>query len=1102
MRKPLLKFSFIFAIFCLLGSTTMLAAGGDGRQKTIRLFMHTGETVDIDAAQIDSITTTKAVQNFWLAATCRTIPLADIDSIWYMTPTLRITTEALDFGRVAVGNTKTLTATLTNTGDYKESYSMYADGGFSVTGAGRDIALLGGQSMSVELTFVPTDSIGYAGQLYVASGSAQDGMISMPIVGTGVATVADEANAYEEPVERAFDIVIPEDETVESFEGFKIVNFNGEFPVDVPAMARSMRRARRADGDYMMCSASAATSLTNLQFHSFTDALNNPYMFTISQPGQVPEISYASTALALLMMSPLFSTSDEAEYKNTVAAIKKTNAFRDLVADVVLEYNQAKRHNRSPDYSQINPEGVIRELYNTYNDTRELTLDGVSLKDLTVTPRSASFKLRNDIKRTIHMYPSRVKMNERNLVVMEQEDLAPVFSELLEKFLDKLELKLDEIVDISAEELKKKEEPLGISLLDAEDIEFIKDVIRMLRKIETEEMMNFSVVDPRTKETVPMSTLVKFRLPYVMESVQMKYQDILGDGFDYYYFGTEKSPFEKVSNTIEYQFDDFDRILLDVYGIGIARDKSLDQYSEQEQARIAFALMWGAYFDIVKPMLELRKAVNGFNKAAKFNFTLDLNYGLDKSPEFALVAKLTKNFAKDPNNWIELKNNLEKGGWKGVGDALCQVGMFVLNELISLPSLKSKDEKEKEKENGEEKKDDERPTYLDLFYQICKKWGGNKVTSEDFIKNFEDNATTFLGYLSVSIKTMKVYAKIVDVVGGLKALAQSDIKQTAVINKYDEPFIEVIEPTMEYFDPNVNVHFEWKLYNANLYGNFSYTLELRTESLSGVEQTVVLPDIEGTSCDYNIALLPGAKSAQKIFFRIIAHGLNNPSQIYVQTDFIELVHSSTAAKMAPPEMVDLGLPSGTKWAVYNLGAKSAKDPGNYYSWGEVTGFSEGKTSYTWGKYKWYDTKTGKLTKYCTRTSYGKVDNLTQLEPAEDKVKTDYGYYFSVPTKADWEELMKYGTWSRFGNDIRVMGPNGAIILLPACGYRDGLNLYDGGTDGYYWSSTLDDQSPDDAWYVHCNGPVRDMYSYYRYKGMCIRPVQHKPVYSAPSTANQ
>ena len=46
-------------------------------------------------------------------------------------------------------------------------------------------------------------------------------------------------------------------------------------------------------------------------------------------------------------------------------------------------------------------------------------------------------------------------------------------------------------------------------------------------------------------------------------------------------------------------------------------------------------------------------------------------------------------------------------------------------------------------------------------------------------------------------------------------------------------------------------------------------------------------------------------------------------------------------------MIDLGLPSGTKWACCNIGADSPTATGTYFAWGET----EGKGNYTYGSYK-------------------------------------------------------------------------------------------------------------------------------------------------------
>ncbi len=49
------------------------------------------------------------------------------------------------------------------------------------------------------------------------------------------------------------------------------------------------------------------------------------------------------------------------------------------------------------------------------------------------------------------------------------------------------------------------------------------------------------------------------------------------------------------------------------------------------------------------------------------------------------------------------------------------------------------------------------------------------------------------------------------------------------------------------------------------------------------------------------------------------------------------------------EYVDLGLPSGTLWATYNVGATSPYEKGQYFAWGEV----EPREDFSWESYKFF-----------------------------------------------------------------------------------------------------------------------------------------------------
>ena len=188
------------------------------------------------------------------------------------------------------------------------------------------------------------------------------------------------------------------------------------------------------------------------------------------------------------------------------------------------------------------------------------------------------------------------------------------------------------------------------------------------------------------------------------------------------------------------------------------------------------------------------------------------------------------------------------------------------------------------------------------------------------------------------------------------------------------------------------------------------------------------------------------------------------------------------------EYIDLGLPSGLKWATCNVGASSPEEFGGYYAWGET----EEKDNYSWSTYKWcrgsYDTQT----KYCTDSSYGTVDNKTVLDPEDDVAHVKWGGTWRMPTLDEQKELLNKCTWNwttqNGVNGYKVTGPNGNSIFLPAAGYRDGTGAYHRGSYGYYWSSSLDSDDSYGACCLYFGSGRRGWYCDYRYLGHSVRPV--------------
>ena len=193
--------------------------------------------------------------------------------------------------------------------------------------------------------------------------------------------------------------------------------------------------------------------------------------------------------------------------------------------------------------------------------------------------------------------------------------------------------------------------------------------------------------------------------------------------------------------------------------------------------------------------------------------------------------------------------------------------------------------------------------------------------------------------------------------------------------------------------------------------------------------------------------------------------------------------------------VDLGLPSGTLWATYNVGADTPEGYGDYFAWGEITP----KETYTLENYQHSNGGTSwdnpNLTKYCDDASYGYngfTDNLTTLQPEDDAATANWGSDGCMPTQAQWQELYDNTTsiWTTQNgvNGRLFTASNGNSNFLPAVGYRYGSSLYIAGSDGYYWSSSLYTGYPGYAWKLGFYSGSYGIGIDYRDYGFAVRPV--------------
>ena len=179
------------------------------------------------------------------------------------------------------------------------------------------------------------------------------------------------------------------------------------------------------------------------------------------------------------------------------------------------------------------------------------------------------------------------------------------------------------------------------------------------------------------------------------------------------------------------------------------------------------------------------------------------------------------------------------------------------------------------------------------------------------------------------------------------------------------------------------------------------------------------------------------------------------------------------------EYVDLGLPSGTKWATCNVGATEPWEYGGYYAWGET----EEKDNYDWSTYKWCNGSYDTMTKYCIDSDYGTVDNKTILDLEDDVAHVKWGGSWRMPTIEEYEELGRLCTlvWCSVNNvsGCKVIGPNGNNVFFPAAG-----NVVVG------WLNTLYNKEEDYAYCIELEFAESELGydAYYREMGLSVRPV--------------
>lgn len=189
-------------------------------------------------------------------------------------------------------------------------------------------------------------------------------------------------------------------------------------------------------------------------------------------------------------------------------------------------------------------------------------------------------------------------------------------------------------------------------------------------------------------------------------------------------------------------------------------------------------------------------------------------------------------------------------------------------------------------------------------------------------------------------------------------------------------------------------------------------------------------------------------------------------------------HSNATSKpdgvIGGHEYVDLGLPSGTLWATYNVGATSPYEKGQYFAWGET----EPREDFSWESYKFFiDYHVDSDGQWAVLQNIGTDISGTEYDAA----RYQWGNGWRLPNEQERYELrmLCWNNGSSVENGVRgvrIHGPNEHSIFLPVCGFGLWYGMEDpfNNTDGAYWTGMEEPQTTNNGTPIEPSMNARSM----------------------------
>lgn len=207
-------------------------------------------------------------------------------------------------------------------------------------------------------------------------------------------------------------------------------------------------------------------------------------------------------------------------------------------------------------------------------------------------------------------------------------------------------------------------------------------------------------------------------------------------------------------------------------------------------------------------------------------------------------------------------------------------------------------------------------------------------------------------------------------------------------------------------------------------------------------------------------------------YYVRAYATNSVGTNYGENKSFTTSNKPDTGEINGHEYVDLGLPSGLKWATCNVGANSPEMPGDYYAWGEL----ESKDYYGNENCSTYNVE---------------LDDISG-DPDYDVAQAEWNASWRMPKRIEVNELSNNCDIENIVINGRkcakfISRINGNSIILPCTGWINGYNNGYYNNYGRYWTSTPASYGNYNACdFTTSNPSYNDTWA--RYCGMTIRPV--------------